>query len=93
MENLKQFRKKPTLAQKCDICDKEFKNTKGLKYHVNIIHNLEKEYQCNVCQKAFNTQRKLTLHEKIVHENKKHHKCDSCEKSFAKPERPHQNHS
>jgi len=38
---------------KCEICDKEYKNNRGLKNHFNIIHNLEKEHQCNICQKFF----------------------------------------
>ena len=46
MENLKKLGQNQTPLKKCEICDKEFKNTKGLNYHFNITHNLEKEYQC-----------------------------------------------
>ena len=36
---------------KCEICDKEFKNNDGLKKHINVVHNFEKEHQCVICQK------------------------------------------
>ena len=69
------------MSLKCEICDKEYKNNKGLKNHFNIIHNLEKEYCCNICQKIFNVQGELTVHLKSIHANKDH-KCNSCGKSF-----------
>ena len=52
MSNLQKLRQNQILL-KCEICDKEFKNNKSLKYHVNIIHNLVKDFQCNICQKNF----------------------------------------
>ena len=67
MDNTKK-RKQNTITHKCEYCDKEFKADKGLKYHFNITHNLEKKFQCNICQKNFETQRQLTLHAKFVHE-------------------------
>ena len=77
MHDLKKLRqiKNPL---KCEICDKEFKNSNSLKYHFNITHNLEKEYQCNICQKVFHIKKILDTHVKIVHENKKNHNCNSC---------------
>ena len=77
---------KNQILLKCEICDKEYKNNKGLKNHFNIIHNLEKEYCCNICQKIFNVQGELTVHLKSIHANKKDHKCDSCKKSFSTEE-------
>ena len=79
LQNLRQNQ----ILLKCEICDKEFKNNKSLEYHVNIIHNLEKNYLCNICQKVFYAQSRLTSHMKIVHEKKKHHKCGSCNKPFS----------
>ena len=64
------------ISLKCEICDKEFKNNRGLKYHFNMVHNLGKECQCNICQKIFNSQNKLTMHLKSVHANKKDSKCN-----------------
>ena len=63
MDNLNPF--------KCEICEKEFKKSKGLKYHFNISHNLKQQHQCNICQKVFNIQSQLNSHVKIVHGNKK----------------------
>ena len=70
---------------KCEICDKEYKNKKGLGNHFNNVHkfNLIKEHQCNICQSGFDLQSQLTWHMKIAHENKKQHKCDSCNKCFS----------
>ena len=75
MDNLKKT-KKDKIPLKCEVCDKEFKSNRGLKFHFNIIHNFEKEHRCNICQKVFHIRRKLTLHVKFVHENNKHHKLD-----------------
>ena len=67
------------IQNKCEICDKEFKNNNGLKKHFNNIHgNSEKEHQCNICQKLFDIQSQLTNHVKNVHANRRHYKCDSC---------------
>ena len=61
---------------KCEICDKEFKSSKGLKNHIDIVHKLmEEHHQCNTCQKVFKLQSQLTSHVKTVHEKKKYHKC------------------
>ena len=59
MENLMEVGQNH-ISLKCEICDKEFKNNRGLKYHFNMVHNLGKECQCNICQKIFNSQNKLT---------------------------------
>ena len=61
MDNLKKSKQNP-IPCKCEICDKEFKTDKGLKYHFNITHKSEKILQCNICQKIFNTQSKLIVH-------------------------------
>ena len=71
---------------KCEICEKYFKKSNGLKYHFKVVHNLERQHHCNICQKAFDSQSKLTRHMKLVHENKKCHECDSCGKSFPRAE-------
>ena len=67
MDNTKKSKQNP-ITQKCEICDKEFKADKGLKYHFNITHNLEKILRCNICQKNFKNQGELVLHSKKFHE-------------------------
>ena len=75
MNNLKNLGQ-DQIQLKCEICDKDFKNSKGLKYHFKFIHTLEKEY-------VFKLQSQLNVHMKIVHEKKKLYKCDSYEKAFS----------
>ena len=41
MENLMEVGQNH-ISLKCEICDKEFKNNRGLKYHFNMVHNLGK---------------------------------------------------
>ena len=47
MNNLKKLEENQILF-KCEICDKGFKNSNGLKRHFKVVHSLEKEYQCNI---------------------------------------------
>ena len=55
---------------KCDICDKDFKSTDGLRAHFNGVHNVIKEHQCNICQKVIRFQCQLISHVKTTaHEN------------------------
>ena len=72
MNNLKKFDENQILF-KCEICDKEFKNSNGLKRHFKFVHRLEKEYQCNICQNVYKLKDQLTLHVRSVHDNKKYH--------------------
>ena len=58
------------ISLKCEICEKEFKKSNSLNYHLNITHKLEKEHQCNICQKIFHLKNQLTTHVKGVHGNK-----------------------
>ena len=83
MDDLNKARQQNQNSQKCEICDKEFKNKNSLRIHFKNVHNFEKEHQCNICQKDFKFLSQLTSHMKITHENKKHDKCESCGKSFS----------
>ena len=60
MNNLKKLGQDQTQL-KCEICDKEFNHSNGLKYHFNITHNLDKEYQCDICQKVFNIESQVAI--------------------------------
>ena len=64
MSHFKRLRQNQ-IPLKCEICEKEFKNTRGLKTHFDITHDLKKEHQCNICQKVFNIKGYLTNHMKF----------------------------
>ena len=81
MTTLNKSRQNPL---KYEICEKEFKSSKGLKNLFNIVHQLMEEHQCNIFQKGFKLQAgHLKTHINSVHNIKKDHKCDSCGKTFS----------
>ena len=79
MADSNKSRQKQQHHLRCEICDKEFKSSKGLKNHFILVHKLMKEHQCNICQKVFKLQSQLTSHVKIAHGNKKYHKVYSVD--------------
>ena len=62
MANLIRLRQKQQSPLKCKICDKEFKSNKGLKKHIDSVHNRQKEDNCDSCGKAFYQARDLKRH-------------------------------
>ena len=65
---------------KCDICDKFFKESAGLKRHL-VIHSGEKPFTCTVCDKSFNDRSILRRHA-FTHTERKPFACSICEKEF-----------
>ena len=63
MADLNKSRQNPF---KCEICDKEFRDIKGLKNHLNLVHKLMGEHQCNICQSVFKLQKQLNSHVKMT---------------------------
>ena len=46
----------------CDNCDKEFKNNRDLKRHINRKNQCNKIIKCNNCNKIFKTNQQLNNH-------------------------------
>ena len=78
------FKKKGTKQKRtqheCDVCEKSFRRSGGLKLHMRI-HTNEKPYECDVCEKCFRQAGTLKDHMRI-HANEKPYECDVCEKCF-----------
>ena len=47
---------------KCDLCEKTFLNTKGLKLHKTRIHKGKGEISCGVCGNLYNGETQLENH-------------------------------
>ena len=77
--NKKGVKRKRT-QHECDVCEKRFRHSNGLKYHKRI-HANEKPYKCVVCEKRFRTSSHLKVRERI-HTNEKPFECDVCEKRY-----------
>ena len=50
----------------CDVCEKRFRHSQGLKYHKRI-HTNEKPYKCVVCEARFSQLGSLQSHVRIHH--------------------------
>ena len=78
------FKKKGTKQKRtqheCDVCEKSFRRSGGLKRHVRI-HTNEKPYECDVCEMSFRDSCTLKSHMRI-HTNEKPYECDVCEMKF-----------
>jgi hypothetical protein len=66
---------------KCDICQKSFIHSSGLKVHQHI-HTGAKPFTCELCDKNFNRPAHLKTHVRAVHEKLKPHTCNECELTF-----------
>ena len=66
----------------CDVCGQTFPNERGLKNHVESIH--EKNcFKCETCQTSYTTEKHLKYHIKIKHSGLKKVECSLCKKTFA----------
>ena len=64
---------------KCDSCDKSFKQSRDLKYHVQAVHEKSKDFECTYCGKFFT---EIKNHIKNIHETNKQVKCEICSDIF-----------
>ena len=71
----------------CKYCDKKYIESKGLKNHLQSIHQAEgKQFACEICSESFYAQIHLTTHIQKKHDFKKSiveaSSCNICEKPF-----------
>ena len=66
---------------RCDICNQDFKNSRGLKQHNGKMHEKEgKKATCSVCFKTFKNKYALKSHISQVHEQVTKVECPVCHK-------------
>lgn len=66
---------------RCEICNQDFKNSRGLKQHNGKIHEKEgKKATCSVCFKTFKNKYALKSHISQVHEQVTKVECPVCHK-------------
>ena len=68
---------------KCSICNKEYMEERGLKQHVDSMHEGKKDHQCNLCNKSFTRKDSLQRHNNVNHLIIDY-KCDTCDVSFTR---------
>lgn len=68
---------------KCEICDKTFKQHGNLRRHMRI-HTGEKPFQCEFCSKRFCQSNSLKVHIR-THTGEKPYKCKDCGSCFSEP--------
>ena len=64
----------------CDLCEKSFASSLGLKGHVLRFHE-NYLWRCKYCKKLFASEAEKTFHEENSHPSMK---CDQCEGTFKK---------
>ncbi|XP_075166508.1 uncharacterized protein LOC142238683 [Haematobia irritans] len=72
---------------KCNLCQREFKQFKGLQNHMHlhsnwIRANCKKQPQCEICQKKFKGPGMLRMHMKTHQSASKVPTCHICQKTF-----------
>ena len=51
----------------CSICKAKFKQKKGLKIHIESVHEGKKPFECCVCKEKFAQKGSIKIHIKSVH--------------------------
>ena len=75
-------RSKCKTLQRCQFCQKEFKQVSRLRQHEHI-HTEDASFKCDVCGKSFTRSDVLCVH-KRTHSGDRPFKCDVCGKSFTR---------
>ena len=69
----------------CDICDKFYSLSQGLKVHVRNIHLKIGHKKCHICE-AVMFRGHLKRHIDIVHNEEKKYQCKICDQPFGYPQ-------
>lgn len=69
----------PKGPQKCELCDRVFKNIRS---HQQMVHEGIRQHVCKLCEKTFGKRSGLARHIQTVHQKLRMWSCDLCEKSF-----------
>jgi hypothetical protein len=79
--NLSPLRPISSSGTRCEICNQDFKNSRGLKQHNGKMHEKEgKKATCSVCFKIFKNKYALKSHISQVHEQVTKVECPVCHK-------------
>ncbi|XP_021961681.1 oocyte zinc finger protein XlCOF26 isoform X1 [Folsomia candida] len=71
----------------CHVCPQTFISKEGLRLHIRVVHENQKNYPCTLCDKRFSKSSNLKGHVEARHATNKElvHSCDKCEyKSHSK---------
>lgn len=75
--------KKPKVTNhQCHLCEKQFADRTGLRYHIKHFHEKIKNFHCDMCDKRFSCKRIILNHIRGVHIKEKIFACDQCPKVF-----------
>jgi len=68
---------------KCQFCEKEYADNRGMMDHVKIVHEGKRDnFVCDICSKVFSRRTSLSAH-KLLHTGEfKIFTCDNCGTSF-----------
>ncbi|XP_065189965.1 zinc finger protein 678-like [Sycon ciliatum] len=75
-------RSKCKTLQRCQFCQKEFKDASHLREHERV-HTGDRPFKCDLCEKSFTCSSSLCVH-KRTHTGDRPFKCDVCGKSFSR---------
>lgn len=66
---------------KCHVCSQAFITRRGLRRHIRVVHENQRNHPCEFCGKTFPSAKDLERHVEARHAENKDpiHSCDKCE--------------